>query len=246
MRWWLSLAVAALAAIQTTPLAAQGRQTGDEWLELAPAFCRSKPYSNLTPEQMASCDEAAFRHLSKNWQNVVAANGQIYEVALDTIYRDLPPDVDPAAVLRAAEVVVYASEGEPFNAGNVLHFYFDCHGHFQTFQRVWSPVAYAPPLSVVGKIASVACDKSMPQVNAMLPQAAPRETKSYDPIPEAWSIKVGLSGTLSVGAEYCTESGKCQYVGESGVGYRGEFTQGCLRMPDAEACVKASPSYSAR
>lgn len=137
----------------------QGSQTGHEWMRSAPAYCQSQPYSNLTSEQMASCDEAAFRNLSKNWRNVTASNGQVYEVALDTIYHDLPSNVDPAATLRAATAVVYEHQGEPFNPRNVLHFYFDCHDHFQTFQQEWSPVAYFPPLSVAAKIASLACDK---------------------------------------------------------------------------------------
>lgn len=66
----------------------------------------------------------------------------------------------------------------------------------------------------------------------------------YDPIPKAWSIKIGLPGTLSVGAEYCTESGKCQYVGNDIVGFTVGGSaiggmQGCQMMPDAEPCLKA-------
>lgn len=221
----------------------RGSQTGHEWMRSAPAYCQSQPYSNLTSEQMASCDEAAFHNLSKNWQNVTASNGQVYEVALDTIYNDLPSNVDPGATLRAATVVVYEHQGEPFNPTNVLHFYFDCHDHFQTFQQGWSPVAYFPPLSVAAKIASIACDKSALQANAMTP-ATPPETMSYDPIPEAWNIKIGLPGTLSVGAEYCTQSGECQYVGDDIAGFRiGSTTvggiQGCQAMPDAKPCLKA-------
>jgi hypothetical protein len=144
------------------PPNAQSSQTGLEWMKSAPAFCQSKPYSSLTPEQMASCEEAAFRNLSKNWRNVTASNGQVYEVALDTIYRNLPSNMDSGATLRAATVIVYESQGEPFNPNNVRHFYFDCHDHFQTFQQEWSPVAYFPPLSVVAKIASIACDEPGP------------------------------------------------------------------------------------
>lgn len=218
-------------------------QTGHEWMQSAPAFCRSKPYSSLTPEQMASCDEAAFRHLSKNWQNVTASNGQVYEIAMDTIYQNLPPNVDPGATLRAATVVVYESQGSLFNPRNVQHFYFDCRDHFQTLQEGWSPVTYAPPLSVAAKIASIACEKSQSRAIAAV-QAAPPEAKSYDPIPAAWSIKIGLSGMLSVGAEYCTQSGQCKYVGDNIVGFTIGNTpvggiQGCQAMPDAEPCLKA-------
>ncbi len=137
---------------------AQSGKTGEEWMKSAPAFCRSNTYSNLTSEQMASCDEAAFRALSKNWQNVTASNGQVYEVALDTISRNLPSNVNAGATLRAAMVVVYKRQGEPFNSTNVFTFYFDCRDHFQTFQRGWSPVTYFPPLSVTAEISSIACD----------------------------------------------------------------------------------------
>jgi hypothetical protein len=136
---------------------AEAGRAGLEWMNSAPAFCQSRPYSNLTAGQMASCDEAAFRALSKKWQNLTASNGQVYEVALDTISRDLPSNVDPGETLRAATVMVYESQGETFNPNNVFTFYFDCHDHFQTFQRDWSPVAYFPPLSVTAKIASIAC-----------------------------------------------------------------------------------------
>jgi hypothetical protein len=66
----------------------------------------------------------------------------------------------------------------------------------------------------------------------------------YDPIPIAWSIKIGLPGTLSVGAEYCTEMGRCQFVGNDIVGFTIGGTavagiQGCQSMPDAEPCLKA-------
>ncbi len=137
-------------------------EVGHEWMKSAPAFCRSGSYSNLTPEQIATCDEVAFRSTSKNWQNVTASNGQVYEVALDTISRNPASNVNPGATLRAAMVMVYESQGEPFNPNNVFTFYFDCHSHYQVFQEGWSPVSYAPPLSVAGRIASIACNKPGP------------------------------------------------------------------------------------
>jgi hypothetical protein len=216
------------------PPSAQGSQTGLEWLKSAAAFCSSKPYSSLTPEQMASCEESAFHNLWKNWRNVTASNGQVYEVALDTIYRNLPSNMDSGATLRAATVIVYESQGQPFNPNNVRHFYFDCHDRFQTFQQEWFPVTYFPPLSVVAEIASIACNTSGPEATKGR-QATPSETPSYDPIPEAWNIKIGLPGTLSVGAEYCTQSGNCQYVEEGNVG----LIQVCQETPDAEPCLKA-------
>lgn len=66
-------------------------------------------------------------------------------------------------------------------------------------------------------------------------QATPPEIKSYDPIPAGWNIKIGLPGTLSVGAEYCTQSGECQIVG-----YDIEhLISACQGTPDAEPCLKA-------
>jgi hypothetical protein len=134
-------------------------QNGHEWMDSAPTFCQSKPYSNLTPKQMNICAEATFRHLSKNWKTLTAENGQAYEIALDTVFRNLPNNLDSRADLRAATVVAYISEGEVFNPENVVHFYFDCHDRFQTFQRLWSQVIYAPPLSIAAKIASIACSQ---------------------------------------------------------------------------------------
>jgi hypothetical protein len=66
----------------------------------------------------------------------------------------------------------------------------------------------------------------------------------YNPLPKAWNIKVGLAGTLDVGAEYCTESGRCQQVGNDIVGLSIGGSpvggiQGCLSMPRAPACLNA-------
>jgi hypothetical protein len=133
-------------------------EIGHEWMKSAPAFCRAVSYITLTPEQIATCDEVAFRSISKNWKNVVADNGQVYEVALGTINHNLSSDL--RTNLLAASVTVYENQGKPFNPKNVITFYFDCHDHFQVFQGDWFPVSYAPPLSVAGRIASIACNKS--------------------------------------------------------------------------------------
>lgn len=217
---------------------------GNEWLNSAPAFCRADPYSSLTQKQMSKCDEAAFRYGKKHWQTITAANGQAYEIALDTIIRNLPNNLDSGAALRAATVVVYIPQGDTFNLDNVLHFYFDCHDRFQTLSRsFWSPTEYAPPLSIAAKISSVACTHPILRSTQAKPRSKMKD-KSYDPLPPGWNIKIGLPGTLSVGARYCTESGKCEIVGDDIVGFTVGGTavggvQGCQDMPDAELCLKA-------
>ena len=66
----------------------------------------------------------------------------------------------------------------------------------------------------------------------------------YDPIPPAWSIKIGLPGLLSVGAQYCTQSGKCTVVGSEIEGFTVGGSkiggiQGCQMQPDLEPCETA-------
>lgn len=68
--------------------------------------------------------------------------------------------------------------------------------------------------------------------------------KDYDPLPKAWNIKIDLPGMLLVGAEYCTQMGKCAIVGDDIVGFNIRGTaiggvQGCQMTPNAEPCVKA-------
>lgn len=56
--------------------------------------------------------------------------------------------------------------------------------------------------------------------------------RDYDPIPAAWNRKINLPGELSVGADYCTQMGKCTHVGDSAL-------MGlCLNRPDAEPCMQ--------
>jgi len=238
------LMLAAMLTVGTAASTAMADEDGHAWMNSAPAFCRSQSYGNLTPKQMSMCDEAAFRYLSKHWTTITATNGQAFEIALDTITRPLPANSDGGATLRAASVVVYISEGDTFNPNNVLHYYFDCHDRFQTFSNGWSPVSYAPPLSIAAKISSVACSHAVLNSVKSAPRSAANE-KSYDPIPSGWNIRIDLPGTLSVGAKYCTESGKCKVVGDDIVGFTVGGTpiggvQGCSsHPPEFEPCQKA-------
>lgn len=152
---------------------------------------------------------------------------------------------------------VYLGDGKPAipinpnGNGQSCHFYFTDHG---TFTLGWENRlttiecnarvkgadghlvsvevrfdATQTPGSATVDTGSLPSPKAAPDASAEPPDA------SYDPIPEAWSIKIGLPGTLSVGAEYCTQSGKCHDVGEGTVG----FIQQCQETPDAEPCLKA-------
>jgi hypothetical protein len=152
---------------------------------------------------------------------------------------------------------VYLGDGKPAmpinpnGNGQSCHFYFTDHG---TFTHGWENRlttiecnarvkgadghlvsvevrfdATQTPGSATVDTGSSPSPKADPDASAESPDAF------YDPIPEAWSIKIGLPGTLSVGAEYCTQSGKCQDVGEGTVG----LIQQCQETPDAEPCLKA-------
>ncbi len=134
------------------------KNDGRAWMASAPEFCRSASYADLSLSEQSVCNEAAFRYLSKRWETVTASNGQAFEIALDTATGPLPTNVDPRATLRAASVTVYVSEGKTFNPENVLRYYFDCIDRFQTSARSgMSQPAFAPPLSVAGRISSIAC-----------------------------------------------------------------------------------------
>ncbi len=74
--------------------------------------------------------------------------------------------------------------------------------------------------------------------------AAPILAADYDPIPKAWTTRIDRPGWLSVGAEYCTQSGKCRWVGDdmAGATIGGQAVSGlqaCQQLPDAAPCVQA-------
>jgi len=150
---------------------------------------------------------------------------------------------------------VYLGDGKPAvplkpNSGEQsCHFYFTDHG---TFTHGWEDRLTSIECNVRmkgadGHIVSVdvrfdrvqtpgatTVDKGSPPSSQSAPGAS-TEPSSYDPIPGGWNIKIDLPGTLSVGAEYCTQSGNCQYVGQGNIG----LLQVCQETPDAGACLKA-------
>ena len=92
-------------------------------------------------------------------------------------------------------------------------------------------------------LAAEAGDPATP-TNAAARAARP----SYDPIPPGWNIPMNIPGWLSVGAEYCTQSGECKVVGEGSGGLgpiplKGGGTAppsiGCRENPEYPACISA-------
>jgi hypothetical protein len=148
---------------------------------------------------------------------------------------------------------VYLGDGKPAlqlnpnGNGQSCHFYFTDHG---AFTEGWQNRLTTIECNVKVKgadghlvSASVRFDSTQaPELGSQArskgngeAQAKSPELLSYDPIPAGWSIKIDLPGTLSVGAEYCTQSGNCRYVGEDKAG----LVQMCQETPDAEPCLKA-------
>jgi len=78
--------------------------------------------------------------------------------------------------------------------------------------------------------------------------SAPVERPSYDPLPPSWNIQLNRPGWLSVGAQYCTQSGHCKIVGEGPDGLppiplkdggTAPPSIGCRENPDYPPCISA-------
>lgn len=84
-------------------------------------------------------------HVPK-WRKVEADNGAVFMVQTNSIRRGAD---------GAAEVFVYAVQGERYDPRLMKLYMFDCRGNYQTNDNY--QVRYAPPKSVVGMIAEMAC-----------------------------------------------------------------------------------------
>lgn len=95
---------------------------------------------------------------------------------------------------------------------------------------------------------AMAAVAGVPSSTSPDPRSNPMKTErpSYDPLPPAWNIPMNQPGWLAVGAQYCTQRGQCQVVGEGpgGLGpipLKGGGTAppsiGCRENPEYPACV---------
>jgi hypothetical protein len=80
------------------------------------------------------------------WVTVRANNGAAYQIDLNSRI------VNGIGV----EAMIYISEGNNFDPGNLRDAMFDCRGHM-TFVARGAPDIYLPPLSVGAKVAAIAC-----------------------------------------------------------------------------------------
>lgn len=84
-----------------------------------------------------------------NWKNVEADNGSIFKVDMNSIYH-FPNGT--------AELVAYAVEGDRFMPQNMRRLWFDCQGRYRDqTEGARGPTLPAPPRSVVGQFAQLAC-----------------------------------------------------------------------------------------
>jgi hypothetical protein len=72
--------------------------------------------------------------------------------------------------------------------------------------------------------------------------ATGRAPASYEPLPPAWNISMNIPGWLSVGAEYCTQSGECKVIGEGPGGLPPIPMPGGGTAPPSIGC-RENPEY---
>jgi hypothetical protein len=97
------------------------------------------------PGGAISCNDDLYQ---KVWLRVEATNGAAFKIDMNSI-----------AHLNngGAEAVVYIIEGTTFDPANLKHFIFDCRGHYMDSDNMGATL-YAPPRSVAGQIAALACE----------------------------------------------------------------------------------------
>jgi hypothetical protein len=66
---------------------------------------------------------------------------------------------------------------------------------------------------------------------------------SYEPLPSGWNIPMNIPGWLSVGAQYCTQSGDCKVIGEGPGGLPPIPIPGGGTAPPSIGC-RENPEYA--
>jgi hypothetical protein len=139
-----------------------------------PPFCKVAPdprnrYATMAPvedvnsSQMQTCIAAAQQVLANNqkiqqqqaqaaakaarWKTIQADNGSVFKVELNSITHFNN---------GSADMVVYAVQSDAYDPRNLTRYIFDCHGHYMDTANMGTTL-YAPPRSVAGQMANIAC-----------------------------------------------------------------------------------------
>ena len=122
----------------------------------AMGWCFGRPDQAQYQKKWQPCDDPMSRLLATipwpqghvpKWRKVEADNGAVFMVQTNSIRRGAD---------GAAEVFVYAVQGERYDPRLMRLYMFDCRGSYQTNDNY--RVRYAPPKSVAGVIAGIACE----------------------------------------------------------------------------------------
>lgn len=124
----------------------------------------SPPVEAVTTKLIETCDAIAISHggcgdLDKPvWSRFESVTGEVTK--LDTA------SIQPGPNGGAFAIVYTYLPGTPFDARRVSQIYFSCHGQY--VDTALSGIGIdAPPRSVIGTIATVACAKALPMAQAL-------------------------------------------------------------------------------
>ncbi len=102
---------------------------------------------NCQPDGHIRCEDDLFQ---KKWLRLIAADGEITKV--DTNFRRSNGGT-------VAFVYSYPAAGRMFDPSRLRRLLFDCAGHYMDITGPAGPEMDAPPLSIAGRIATMACAK---------------------------------------------------------------------------------------
>jgi hypothetical protein len=159
--------------------------------EAVPAFCHEHHFFGFTEQEIKACTDAAdawqeqksaeARAKAKplTWKRVEADNGMIFAISVNC----------PAcfSTENLARAVICPVDNGFCAIGSESLVTFDCHGHYQD-TRFGSPVLIAPPRSVIGQMANIACAVPIPKE----PENASKSQRDLSPADLAEYCK-GLS-----------------------------------------------------